>query len=102
MIEVNNISQANFDGLDFNAVGDGVADTMHLELNNPPWNLSFQGKVPVGATVDTRQNFGPNAISATAVTSIDTNQNTICDVTLSRPLALGEVIGPTVTFDYGV
>ena len=93
-VRYHNINVANFNLVNFVVQGDGVGTAVSVDMNLPPFNISFNGVPPELCTVDSGN------IPATAEIVEDGNGHYILTVTFSSPPPADNTLGVNVGFSY--
>lgn len=94
MISVVNVSQADFNGLQFVCQGDGVATVLKFDVSKPPFKVPFNGALPGGVLVGL-QSVGSALGNIQTILTVDT-----VTLTFNPPPPLDKTVGVNVTFSY--
>lgn len=103
MIKFRDVVQADLGAIQFMAIGDGVSTTLKLKLNSAPFNLNFQGNIPVSyvATVNGSGVAGDTDVSIT-VTHEEIGADIYVNISLGVPLlANADPYSIRIVFEYG-
>lgn len=98
MITYSRVSKANFNEIEFNLNGDGVSSVLVINLSRPPFNLNFNGSLPLAIELDTRD---PTIIKSADAKLETINSETFLTITFDTPPPANVAVAPMLVIVYG-
>lgn len=80
-MKIGSVSQKDFNGISFLAIGDGAATSVKIDLSKPPFLIDLLGVTPASVTVT---QVGQSGVSATATLS-----GSLLQINFSAPIDAG-------------